>query len=90
MLFLLPQIYVGVKGVRMAKNPNGSKGHIIWTCILFAFAVVNLISPLVGLVQGTGSDNFGRVFSYLLEIAIYYDYIKYATAVSKEYCQVAE
>ena len=89
-VFLLPQVYVGVKGLRMAKTPDASKGHIVWAFILCGLAALNLISAVVGMVQGTGSDNLENLSSALLELAIYYDFIKYAKVVRKEAGQPAE
>ena len=84
LVLLLPQIYIGVKGMRIAKNPNSSKGHIIWAIILLVIAVLNLIDPIVGLINNGGVyDNLTTLSSVVLEIAIYYDYIKYAGAVAK-------
>ena len=89
-VILLPQTYVGVKGLRMAKNPDSSKGHIIWAVILSVFVVLDLISAVVAMAQGTGSDNLKNLFSALLELTIYYDFIKYAKAVRKEIVEPAE
>lgn len=80
----LPHIYIGVKGLRVAKNPNSSKGHIIWAMILFVFAILGLISPVVGLVQRTEvSENVSTLLGVLLDIAIFFDYIKHARAISQ-------
>ena len=38
LLFLLPQLYIGIKGLKIAKCPDSSKGHIIWAAILLTFS----------------------------------------------------
>ena len=84
-LLLLPSIYVGVKGLKMAKKPDGSKGHIVWATIIFVIAVLSLIDPVLGFINNEGTtETIGALFSVLLEIVIYLDYIKYAKAVAKE------
>ena len=84
-LFTLPGLYVGFKGLKMAKNPDNSKGHIVWAKILFVFAVLSLAAPVFGFInKADGVDNFGGLFSILFEIAIYFDYIKYAKVVAEE------
>lgn len=84
LLFLLPEVYVGIKGLRMAKNPNSSKGHIIWAGIIFVFTVVSIISPLINFIKGVNTyDNISTVLSLGLNASIYFDYIKYAYLVSK-------
>ena len=83
LLLLLPQIYIGMKGIKIANNPNSSKGHIIWAIILFIFAILNLIFSIVNMVENGFGENIGELLSYLLEVVIYYDYIKYAIAVAR-------
>ena len=84
LLFLLPEVYVGIKGLRMAKNPNSSKGHIIWAGIIFVLTVVGIISPLINFIKGVNTyDNISTVLSLGLNASIYFDYIKYAYLVSK-------
>ena len=84
-LLLLPSIYVGVKGLKMAKKPDGSKGHIVWATIIFVIAVLSLIDPVLGFMSNEGTiETISAFFGVLLEIVIYYDYIKYAKAVAKE------
>ena len=84
-LFTLPGIYVGFKGLKIAKNPDNSKGHIVWAKILFVLAVLSLAAPVLGFINKADSvETLGGLFSILLEIVIYFDYIKHATAVAKE------
>jgi hypothetical protein len=67
------------------KTPNASKGHIIWAIILFAFTVVDLISPTLALIsQENINDNLSYLLSGIVEISVYFDYIKYARAIAKE------
>ena len=83
-LFLIPQVYVGLKGIFIAKNPTSSKGHIVWAWILLGIDVLSLISPIIGFVNnGDTGNSIGTILSLLLEITIYIEYIKYATDVSK-------
>lgn len=83
-LLILPQIYIGIKGLKIARKPDSSKGHIVWAIILFVFAIIGLISPVSGIIStGKVMDYLGAIFSFLLEIAIYFEYIVYAKAISK-------
>ena len=84
-LLLLPSVYVGVKGLKMAKNPDDSKGHIVWATIILVIAVLNLFDPILGFInQKNTTETLGALFSVLLEISIYFDYVKYAKAIAKE------
>lgn len=84
-ILLLPQLYVGLKGLKMAKYPNSSRGHIIWAMILLVFAVLGSISPIKNLISGTNArENFGTVTTCMVEISIYFEYIRYAKAVAED------
>ena len=86
LLLLLPQVYVGIKGLRIAKNPNSSKGHIVWAVILLVFAVLGIIDPIVNLAKsGDTFNDIRSLSSIVLEIVIYFEYIKYAREIRKSF-----
>ena len=79
LLLLLPKFYVGLRGLRIAKNPDASGKHIIWAMIVFVFAVLEFIDPLGNIFkEGNIMDNAATISGILLEVLIYYEYIKYA------------
>ena len=83
-VLLLPKVYVGIKGLKMAKAPTASKTHIIVSVIIFVILLLELIEPILGIVNGGGfKENFSSLAGLLLELVIYYDYIKAANAVAK-------
>jgi hypothetical protein len=83
-LLLLPQIYIGIKGLIIAKKPNRSKGHIVWAVIILVLNVIGLFNPVVNIITGISVfDNVRSIFSILLEVVIFYEYIKYAREVRK-------
>ena len=83
-LLMLPNIYIGIKGMRIAKKPNASKAHIVWAIILLAFACLNIIEPVVTCVSdGMKSENISAVLSIAVEITVFFEYIKYAMDVRK-------
>ena len=82
-VFLLPQIYVGIKGLKIANNPNSSKAHIVWAIILLVVTVLSLISPISNIIkQEAVSDNVSRLLSLLVEGLVFFDYIRYARAIA--------
>ena len=84
LLLTLPSIYIGIKGLRIAKKPNSSKGHIIWAIILFVIAALSLISPVIDFINnGFKNGNISGFFSILLEVAVLFEYIQYAVSVRK-------
>ena len=86
LLLLLPHLYVGIKGIKIAKKPNSSVGHIVWGVILIAFTALALVSPILGLVQG-GDEVFANISalcSIVVDLMVLFDYVKYAIAVRKK------
>ena len=85
-LLMIPSIYVGIKGLKVAKNPDASRAHIIWAIILFALSVVSLVEPLLGVIgQENTRENIDSLLSILVSVSVYFDFIKEARAVRKEY-----
>ena len=82
LLILLPQAYIGIKGLKIAKKPDSSKGHIVWGIILMVFTAAGLISPLLALVQGVDAfGNASKLCSIAVDVFILFEYVKYARAV---------
>ena len=83
-LLLIPNVYIGIKGLRIAKNPNSSKGHIVWAIILLVFAVLSLIDPVVNFVKNGGVyENLSSFLSLTVEVLVYFEYIKYGMEIAK-------
>jgi hypothetical protein len=83
LLILLPHLYIGIKGLKIAKKPDSSKGHIVWGIILIVFTCIGLISPLLALLQGNGEafGNASELCSIAVDICVLSEYVKYAKAV---------
>ena len=85
LVLLIPQIYVGVKGVKVANNPEtSSKGYIIWAKILFVFAIIATVFSVVDLVNA--ADKLNSVLALvnvILDVVVYFLFIKYANQVTK-------
>ena len=85
-LLMIPSIYVGIKGLKVAKNPDASGAHIVWAVILFALSVVSVVEPLLGVIGKENTrENVDSLISILVSVSVYFDYIKEARAVRKEY-----
>ena len=83
-LLLWPQVYVAVKGIKVAKNPVGTKSHIFWATVLLVLSIVSLISPVLELVKGEAAyQNVGSVLSLLIEACLYFEYVKFAKEIAK-------
>ena len=84
LVFVLPQIYMGVKGLRIAKNPVPAKAHVVWAWILLVLAILGLIEPVTAVLQPGGlAGNVVALIIGLLSVVIYFAYIRCARAVAK-------
>lgn len=84
LLLTLPSIYIGIKGLRIAKKPNSSKGHIVWAIILLVFASLSLIEQGVGFIHnGFNFENISAFCSIVVEVTVFVEYIRFAIAVKK-------
>ena len=84
LLLTLPSIYIGIKGLRIAKKPNSSKAHIVWAIILLVFASLFLIEQGVGFIHdGFKFENISAFCSIVVEVAVFVEYIRFAIAVRK-------
>jgi hypothetical protein len=84
LLLTSPGIYIGIKGLRIAKKPNSSKGHIVWGIILLVFASLSLISPVADIINnGFKYDYISEFLSIAIEVTVFFEYIKYAIVLRK-------
>ena len=83
-ILLLPQIYVGVKGIKISKKPDTSKGHIVWATILAVLSAICIISPVMNMVQtGDIKGNFAELIDVVTDAAVYFAYVGYAKQILK-------
>ena len=86
LLLLAPNIYIGVKGLKLAKKPNSAaKAHIIWGIILLVFSVFAVIAPIQSLVnKGDIIDNILSLLSAILDVIVFFEYVRCAKALTKQ------
>ena len=82
-ILILPQIYIGLKGIKIAKKPNSSKSHIVVAIILFIFTLLSLLSSSFTLIEGMSNEGIGTLLGIAIEASVYFDYIMAARAVAK-------
>ena len=85
-LLLIPNVYIGIKGLKLASNPDSStKAHIIWGIILLVLTVLSLVSPITDIMQKQNvSANISILLGGLLDAIVLFDYVKCAKALAKE------
>ena len=83
LIFLIPDLYVGVKGLKVAKKPDSSKAHIVWATILAVLSVFALLSHISGLAQSGIVNGLINIIGTAADVAIYVWYIVCAKQVRK-------
>ena len=82
LLLLLPQFYVGIKGLKVAKYPDTSVAHIVWAIILAVFTAIGFLSPIMDLIQGGDVlAGVATLLSMAVDFAVLVEYVKFAKAV---------
>ena len=85
LILLLPQVYVGVKGLKISKTPDSSRAHIVWATILAVLSALGILSPISAMVQtGDFANNFAALLDAATDAAVYIAYVGFAKQVLKE------
>ena len=82
-VLILPQLYLVFKGLKVAKKPDSSKGHIRWATVLLVLAAIGCISPILAIVrQQDILNNLLSAIVLIADVVIYFDYLRNAKAVA--------
>ena len=85
LIILLPEVFVGVRGIKLSKSPDSRKGHITWAKVIIVLSVIGLIAPISGLIQGERIvSNILEVIDLLCDVAVFYLFIIFAKQVANE------
>jgi hypothetical protein len=77
-----PQVYIGVKGIKVANTPDSSKAHIVWAVIFLAFAVFSIISAVSELIKAEDvTSNIFALIDATIDFVLYLFYVKFAKQV---------
>ena len=83
-LVLLPQIFIGYRGMKVAKNPDSKKGFIVWSWILLVLAGIGVISSVVSLFNSASVlSSITSIADNVLDLVTYFAIIYYANIVQK-------
>ena len=81
-------IFLGVKAIKVSKNPNASKGYIIVAKVFSVLICIAVISNIISMFTGNAASavNGGvNMASYAVSLCIYSLFIKSAVAVRNDY-----
>lgn len=78
LLLLIPNVYVGFKGLKEAKNPTGAREHIVWALVLSIIYLIATISSVVEITKGFDIDKLIEILDVAVDTALFFAY--YLTA----------
>lgn len=81
---LIPGVYVGVKGLKFAKNPDSSKAHLIVAFILLIGVLVATITAAINVFKGIEVASYtANLSGHIAENIALVLYIRSAEEISK-------
>ena len=86
LLLVLSDLFIGIKGLKVSREPNADNGYILAAKIFFALNILAVISSAFSLFDNnTGLvQNILTLVCTVADVFIYYIFIKAATAVRKD------
>ena len=86
-LLVLAEVFIGLKGLKVSREPNADKGYITITKIFLVLNVIVIPSYVLSLVNNTAPvlDTVLSLINAGLDIVIYALFIKNASAVRKDF-----
>ena len=82
-VFLLPQLYIGVKGIKIADGGEFGKAPFVWTIILGILAVIATISALSNMFKAFNFDTILVAVDCALDVALYVCYYLCIKSIAK-------
>ena len=84
-ILLLPQVYMGVKGIKLSKKPDASKGHIVWAIILTVMTAIAIYTPVSDIIAGVQvGANIMELVIMAVDILLFVTYAVCAKRVQKD------
>lgn len=86
MILALSDALIGLKGLKVSREPNADKGYIVVAKIFFVLNVFAVISSVTSLINNTTPiiDGILSLANTVLDVIVYALFIKAATAVRRD------
>ena len=82
LLLLLPDVYVGVKGIKESNNPTGARAHIVWALILAILSLVGTVSSLGDMIKEFDFDKLLLVLDLAVDVVLFFAYYLVAKKIA--------
>lgn len=82
-LIIFADVLLGIKALKVSKNPNKDKGYITVAKVFFVLSIIATLSAILALIEGNAPvvDNILNLVNSALSVTIYVSFIKHAQAV---------
>ena len=86
MILALSDALIGLKGLKVSREPNADKGYIVVAKIFFVLNIFAVISSVTSLINNTTPiiDGILSLANTVLDVIVYALFIKAATAVRRD------
>ena len=82
-VLLLPQVYIGVKGIKIANGGEFGKAPFVWVIILAILAVIATISALSNMFNAFNFDTILVAVDCALDVVLYVCYYLCIRSIAK-------
>lgn len=83
LILLIPNAYVGVKGIKEAESPTSARAHIVWALILAILSLVGTITAIVDIINGFSIDQLFILLDVAVDTVLFYAYYLTAKKVAE-------
>lgn len=82
-LIIFADVLLGIKALKVSKNPNKDKGYITVAKVFFVLSIISALSAILALIDGNAPvvDNILNLANAALSVIVYISFIKHAQAV---------
>lgn len=82
-IIIFADVLLGIKALKVSKNPNKDKGYITVAKVFFVLSILSTVFSVVSLINGKADtvDNIISLANAALNVIVYFSFIKHAQAV---------
>ena len=86
LLLVFADAFIGIKGMKVSKNPSADKGYIIAAKVFFVISVIAVVSAIFSLFDGNSPivDTIINLVNSALDAVVYILFVKAAYAVRSD------
>ena len=82
LLLLLPQIYLGVKGLKIANGAESGKAHLVWAIVLIVLSAIAAINGISNLTKVFNLDSVMNLLGPAVDVLLFVCYYVYARKIA--------